>query len=320
MQREAFATGDSRAAVGRQPTVLSRAIRVFDNSRAFPYMLLIPVLIFFLVWNLVPLFWMVGLSFHNYSMISGMPERYIGTRNFEQIINDVRVWQSFSKTLIWVLMTVGVETGLGLLLGLLFWKSAELPGRRLALTLFFTPMIMTPIAVGTFFSLIYEPTFGVANWLIESLGGGVVNFLGDREIAFYSVLAVDVWMWTPFMTLITLAGLGSVPQAEMEAAEIDRLSWPRRFWNIILPNAKFVLMLGILLRTIDSFKTMDLIYVLTRGGPGNETELIAITLWRKAFEGFNMGWSSALAVVLLLTAIAFTSIYLFILNKKEGTA
>jgi multiple sugar transport system permease protein len=119
------------------------------------------------------------------------------------------------------------------------------------------------------------------------------------------------------MILITLAALGSVPKAELEAAEIDRLPWLQRFRYIILPNAKFILMLGVLLRTIDSFKTLDLIYLMTRGGPGNTTDLIALLLRRQAFEALEFGWASALALILLLTAIAFTSIYLYILNLNS---
>jgi multiple sugar transport system permease protein len=187
-------------------------------------------------------------------------------------------------------------------------------GRRLALTFLFAPMFIAPVAAGVFFRLIYDPTFGVANYLVKTFLGSDVNFLGDRTVAFGYVLLVDIWMWTPFMLLITLAALGSVPKAELEAAEIDRMPWISRFRYIILPHGRFILMLGILLRTIDSFKTMDLIYLMTKGGPGNTTELIAITLWRKAFEGFQMGWSSALAVILLLVAIGFTSIYLYVLN------
>lgn len=293
-----------------------RLARWFDNSRALPATLLIPVLLFFIIWNVIPTLWMIGLSFYKYSLISGQPERFIGTANFTDILNDVSTWQNFSRTLIWVLFSVGFETVLGFLLGLLFWGSKQLPGRRLALTLLFSPMIITPLAAGTFFRLIYEPTFGVVNYFITSLGGQAVNFVGDEKIAFYSVLLVDIWMWTPFMILITLAALGSVPQAELEAAQIDRLSWFKRFRYIILPHGRFILMLGILLRTIDSFKTMDLIFVMTRGGPGNATEFISLSLYRKAFDAFAMGWSAALAILLLLTAIAFTSIYLYVLNLR----
>jgi multiple sugar transport system permease protein len=226
------------------------------------------------------------------------------------------VWAALGRTFAWVLLGVGIQTFLGLLLGYLFWGSRDMPGRRLALTLLFAPMILTPIAAGVFFRLIYEPTFGVAGFLFRLIGMDV-NFLNDRSLAFASVLLVDIWMWTPFMILITLAALGSVPKAELEAAEIDRIPWLKRMRYIVLPNAKFILMLGILLRTIDSFKTLDLVYLMTQGGPGNTTDLIALLLRRKAFEAFDLGWSSALAIVLLLTAIAFTSIYLYILNLNR---
>jgi multiple sugar transport system permease protein len=159
----------------------------------------------------------------------------------------------------------------------------------------------------------------VLNYLIGQVLGYRIDFLGSRAWAFPAVTLVDVWMWTPFMLLITLAALGAVPRAELEAAEVDRLPWHRRLQYVVWPHAKFILMLGILLRTIDAFKTLDLIYLMTKGGPGNTTETIAITLWRKAFEGFTMGWSSALAVILLLTAIALTSVYLYVLNvSKQG--
>ena len=293
-------------------------MRWIDDSRRFPGMLLVPVLVFFVVWNLVPLFWMLGMSFFNYSLITGSPPRYIGFGNYLDILANFSVWQALSKTFVFVLGAVGIETVLGVVLGFLFWGSSTMPGRRLALTLLFAPMILTPAATGTFFRLIYEPTFGVANHLVQRLFGTSINFLGDRSWAWFSVLAVDVWMWTPFMILIVLAALGSVPKAELEAAEVDGLPWTRRIRHVILPHARFILMLGVLLRTIDSFKVMDLIYQLTRGGPGNTTEVVGITLFRKAFEGFTMGWSSALAVIALLIAIAFTSIYLYILHLSRA--
>jgi multiple sugar transport system permease protein len=122
------------------------------------------------------------------------------------------------------------------------------------------------------------------------------------------------------MILMTLAALGSVPKAELEAAEIDRLPWLKRLWYVVLPHGKFILMLGILLRTIDAFKTTDLVYLMTRGGPGNRTEFVGVTLYRQGFEAFQMGDASALAVVTLLIAIAFTSIYLYVLNYRESRA
>lgn len=296
---------------------LRRTIRWIENTRSFPVLLLTPVLAFFIIWNVIPTLWMIGLSFFRYSLISGRAEIFIGLDNYTDILNSVSVWHSLSRTFIWVVAGVTAETILGVLLALLFWGSKKMPGRRLALTLLFTPMIITPLAAGTFFRLIYEPTFGVINFFIQSLTGQEIDFIGNQNLAFLAVLAVDIWMWTPFMLLIALAALGSVPQAELEAAQIDRMSWLNRFRYIILPHGKFILMLGILLRTIDSFKTMDLVFIMTRGGPGNITEFIGLSLYRRAFDGFNMGWSSALALLLLLTAIAFTSIFLYVLNLRK---
>ncbi len=314
------------AEVKPQPGMAGRLhtlrLRWIDNSRFFPLLLILPVLIFFFVWNIIPLFWMLGMSFYNYSLVTGSPPRFIGFGNYLDLYSNFSVWLSLSKTFVFVVGAVGVETLLGILLGFLFWGSTTLPGRRLALTLLFSPMILTPAATGTFFRLIYEPTFGVANDLTTRIFGARIDFLGDKAWALFSVLFVDIWMWTPFMMLITLAALGSVPKAELEAAEVDGLPWTKRIRHVVLPHAKFILMLGVLLRTIDSFKVMDLIYQLTRGGPGNTTEVIGAMLFRKAFEGFTMGWSAALAVVTLLIAIAFTSIYLYILNlsqqRREG--
>jgi multiple sugar transport system permease protein len=310
----------NRASAGSLRKLLSRAAHSTENPRAFTSILIAPVIIFFIIWNLVPILWMVGLSFYKYSLMIGTVE-YVGVDNFADIIGDGRVWAAMSLSFIWVVLSVSFETILGGLLGFWFWGSQKMPGRRFALSMLFTPMILTPVAAGAFFRLIYEPTFGVANWFTKSLFGTELGFLTDRTLAFGSVMFVDVWMWTPFMILITLAALGSVPKAELEAAEIDRLSFFNRLRYVIIPNGRFILMLGILLRTIDSFKTLDLVYLMTQGGPGRATDLIALHLRRQAFEALDFGWSSALAIVMLLTAIAFTSIYLYILNqntKKKG--
>lgn len=301
----------------KKPSWFSKAVRGYDNSRIFPTSLVVPILIFFIVWNVIPTLWMIGLGFYDYSLITGEPEKFIGLKNFIDIANNSTVWHNFGRTFLWVVLTTGIETVLGVLLGFLFWDSAKLPGRRLALTLLFAPMLLAPVSTGTFFRLIYDPVFGVLNYMVSLFGGQPIDFLGNQTTAFPSVIMVDIWMWTPFMIMITLAALGSVPKAELEAAKVDRLPWNKRLIYIVWPYGKFVIMLGILLRTIDSFKTMDLVNQMTKGGPGNATELIALGLYRKAFEGFNMGWSSALALLLFFTAIAFTSIYLFVLNKSK---
>jgi multiple sugar transport system permease protein len=292
-------------------------VQFVGRREVLPLLLLAPVLIFFIIWNTIPVLWLLGLSFYRFSLTSGRSPVFAGLYNFRSILADAGTWFDLSRTFLFVICAVGIETVLGMLLGLLFWNSQRLPGRRLALTLLFTPMVLTPVAAGTFWRLIYDPTFGVLNFMMRSVGLSTIDFLGDARTAFAAVLAVDIWMWTPFMVLMTLAALGSVPKAELEAAEIDRLTWLQRLHLIILNHGKFILMLGILLRTIDSFKTFDLIYDMTFGGPGSTTQVVAISLYRQAFEAFNMGWSSALAVVLLLISIAFTATFIFVLHARE---
>ncbi len=300
------------------PRDRTRRFRALDDSRFFPTLLLVPILIFFVVWNIVPLLWLVGVSFYRYKVTSSRPARYVGFDNFRDIFNSSEVWGTLARTLTFMVITVGLATLLGVVLGLLFWGSSGMPGRRIALTLLFTPMVLPPVAVATFYRLIYDPTFGIVNYYVHAVTGRTFDFLGNKNYAFWATIAVDVWMWTPFMILMTLAGLGSVPKAELEAAEIDRLPWLKRLRYIVLPHAKFILMLGILLRTIDAFKTTDLPLLLTNGGPGNKTELVGLSLYRTGFEAFQMGDASSLAVVTLLIAIAFTSIYLYVLTFRES--
>jgi multiple sugar transport system permease protein len=326
-------------------------MRAFQESKAFPVALLTPILIFFVLLNVIPTMWLIGFSFYRYSLQSpdvprpacvGGPCPVLFTiptnipvsltknleivipaelpiDNYVKIYNDSDIWGSASRTFTFVIIAVTIEVILGVALGFLFWGSAKMPGRRLALTLLFTPMVITPVASGLFWRLIYEPTFGVINFMITSLGGAKIDFLTNNQWALPAVLFVDIWMWTPFMILMTLAALGSVPKSELEAAEVDRMSWPRKLWHVILPHGRFILMLGILLRTIDAFKTTDLVFLMTNGGPGNITELIGLKLYRFAFASLNIGFSSALAVVLLIMAIAFTSIYLWVLNARRSS-
>lgn len=311
------------ATPGQPVTVSGRGggfTRFLGRRTVLPGLLLIPVLTFFIVWNTIPTLWLLGLSFYRFSLTSGRPPIYAGWLNFRNILNDAGIWLDLSRSLMFVVGVVGTETLLGLALGLLFWNSHRLPGRRIALTMLFAPMVITPVASGTFWRLIYDPTFGVLNAIIRGLGFSGVNFLGDASTAFGAVMVVDIWMWTPFMVLMTLAALASVPKAELEAAEIDQLGFWQRLRLVMLHHGKYILLLGILLRTIDAFKTMDLIYNMTSGGPGNTTQLVPITLYRRAFEAFNMGWSSALAVILLLISIAFTATFIFVLHVRDEKA
>jgi len=267
--------------------------------------------------SVLPTIWMFGLAFYDYTLTSAKKAEFIGFKNFFDFLANQQLSGAVSRTFIFLICAVLLQTFLGILIGVLFWKNDKMPGRRLALTLFFSPMVVTPIATSLFWKFILDPTLGVINYFAESLGFARFDTLTDQVLAFPTLVLVDTWMWTPFMTLMTLAALGSVPKAELEAAQVDRLPLHRLITTVIWPHAKFILGLGILLRTIDAFKTMDLAYVMTGGGPGDRTELIAVSLYRFAFKSFKLGYATAVSVFLMFIAIALTSIYLYILNARK---
>ena len=248
-----------------------------------------------------------------------MPPQFVGFKNFVAIFNSKNsIWFDLSRTFTFVGVGVAIQTLLGAALGFPFRGSKAMPGRRVALTLLFAPMVLTPVATGTFFRFIYDPTFGVLHYFLrDGLGMASIDLLGNPRTAFWAVLAVDCWMWTPFMTLMTLAALGSVPIAELEAAEIDRMPYWRRLSLVIWHHGRFIMMPGILSRTIDSFKTLDLIIPMTKGGPGQSTRFMALELSKQSFESFNIGSSLAYAALLLLISIAMTSVFISVLNLRR---
>ncbi|MFZ9790234.1 MAG: carbohydrate ABC transporter permease [Candidatus Nanopelagicales bacterium] len=287
------------------------------KKNLFSWGLLAPVLFFFILMSVLPTIWMFGLAFYDYTLTSAKKAQFIGFKNFFDFLANQQLSGAVSRTFIFLICAVLLQTFLGILIGVLFWKNDKMPGRRLALTLFFSPMVVTPIATSLFWKFILDPTLGVINYFAESLGFARFDTLTDQVLAFPTLVLVDTWMWTPFMTLMTLAALGSVPKAELEAAQVDRLPLHRLITTVIWPHAKFILGLGILLRTIDAFKTMDLAYVMTGGGPGDRTELIAVSLYRFAFKSFKLGYATAVSVFLMFIAIALTSLYLYILNARK---
>lgn len=278
---------------------------------------LLPVLIFMIAWNVIPLLWVLGMSFYRLNLVSGMPPRFLGMENYASLFNDPYFWDRFRITFSYVLIAVALEIIIGFALGFLF-NSQDVWGKKVMLPILFAPMMIAPVASGIFFRFMYDPYWGVINYFLSEVFGVTIQFLEESKWAFPAVIAVDVWMWSPFMALMCIAGLQAVPSHLLEAAEIDRVSWWNKFRYVILPAMSPIFILGALLRTIDAFKTFDTIFVMTGGGPGASTELLSLSLYRMAFLFFNTGKASSLAIVMLFVSIAFTSIYLMLIPKSEA--
>jgi multiple sugar transport system permease protein len=278
-------------------------------------MLVAPALIVLFVMNIFPLLWSFGLSFFNYRANRQDVPNFVGLQFYERVLSDPNVWERFQTTALIVGSSVLVQLILGFLLALMF--ANQFPLRRVLLMLVLAPMMLSFVSVGVFFKLYYEPTFGLLSQAVRVFTGGTYAILGSPTGAIVAIVIADAWMWAPFVMLLVLAGLVSVPKYLYEAAEIDRASWWRRFRTITFPYIRSLLLLAVLFRTIETFKLFDIVYIITEGGPGTATETIAVYTYRVAFQFFRTSQSSALAYIILFVVIVLTNLYLYAVKQRE---
>ena len=281
-------------------------------------LLVAPAIALLFVMNIFPLLWSLGLSFFSYRANRMKPPAFLGLDNYEKILTDPTVWDRLQTTAIMAIMTVAVQMVVGFLLALLFSK--QFPLRRYLLILVLTPMMLSYVAIGAFFRYYYEPTFGLLSQFVRMFTGEPYILLATTEGAMAGIVFADAWMWSPFVMLLVLAGLVSVPKYLYEAAAIDRISGWRRFWNITFPYIRGLLMLALLFRTIEAFKLFDVVFLLTEGGPGTSTETIAIYVYRQAIQFNKTSDSTAISYILLFTVIVLTNLYLYLANRRAREA
>ena len=300
------------------PTGLRRRIRGLSD-RAIAWVFVGPTIILLLLINIFPLIWTIRLSFTNYRANRPNADvKFIGLRNYERILTDSDIWQTMQATAHFLCWTLLLQVILGFALAWLINKKFK--GNDLWTTIIVLPMMLSPAVVGNFWTFLYQPQIGLFNYIISFLTGvdpSSFTMIGEVSLAPWAIVIVDTWMWTPFVMLICLAGLRSIPDYIYEAAECDRASKWRQFWTITIPMVLPFLMLAVLFRGIENFKMFDLVVLLTGGGPGSTTELTSINLKREAFEKWRTGYASAYAVILFVTIFGLASIYVKALNKVK---
>lgn len=295
------------------------------SDRAIVNLFIWPTLILLIAMNVFPLFYSLYLGFTSYSAITRQPPVWVAFQNFSKILNDEQLWQYFATTGRYAMLSVSLQTLLGFILAMLVHEKFK--GSGFVTTLILIPMMISPVVVGMFWKLMYNPTFGFFNALIGFGNPATApdwlasRFAGEpvAGLALWAVVIVDVWMWAPFVMLLVLSGLKAIPEYLYEAAAIDRASSWFQFWRITLPQVAPLLLIAVLFRTIEAFKSFDLVMGMTGGGPGVQTELIAVNLYRQAFLGqWNTGAASALAYIILIIIIAVSNLYIKYLNQMKG--
>ena len=270
---------------------------------------IIPTIAFLIVFNIFPLIYSLGYSFTDFRASSNTPASFVGLQNYRDLLNDDHVWNNFSVTAKYVLVSVGGQVLLGFGVALLL--NRQLPFKGLFTTLLLLPMMMSPVVVGLFWELLYSPSWGIINY---ALGLGDFAWLSDPDVALFAIAITDIWMWSPFVMLLCLAGLSAIPQHLYEAAAIDRAGRWFTFTRITLPLVAPLLLIAVIFRTMEAFKTFDLAFIMSSQ---ETTELIAIKLYRLAFQEWQTGPSCALAYMVLIMVLAITNIYVKYLNRAK---
>ncbi|MFN3259510.1 MAG: carbohydrate ABC transporter permease [Pikeienuella sp.] len=310
-------TAIERVALATPPRA-ARRIRGLSD-RAIAWLFVAPTIFLLLAVNIFPLIWTVRLSFTDFRANRPNAEvSWVGLRNYERILTDSDVWMTMQATAHFLFWTLFFQVLLGFALAWLI--NAKFRGSNFWTTIIVLPMMLSPAVVGNFWTLLYQPQIGLFNNIVGYVTGADptgFSMIGDVNLAPWAIVIVDTWMWTPFVMLICLAGLRSIPESIYEAAECDRASPWRQFWTITVPMVLPFLMLAVLFRGIENFKMFDLVVQLTGGGPGSLTTLTSIDLKREAFEKWRTGYSSAYAIILFVTVFGLASIYVKALNRVK---
>ncbi|MGD2170942.1 MAG: sugar ABC transporter permease [Gammaproteobacteria bacterium] len=298
--------------------VRMRMASVLD--RGIAPLLLIPSVILLLVILVGPFFYMVWTGFTDlHYALPGRDGSFVGFDNFRRLMQDDPIfWQSFLLTLKFVFWVVLVEFALGFSLAMLLFHYVR--QHRFILTMMLVPMMLAPIAVGLIWKLLLSGDFGMFTYYMRMLGvfDRQTSVLGNASLVMPAIMMIDVWQWTPFVTLVMLAGLLSLPKEPFEAAVMDGAGALQIFRDVTLPLMRPIIALVLLLRGIDAFKEFDKVFILTGGGPGIATEMLSIYAFRINFKEWDLGYGAVCAFMIYLVVLIMCSIFYKAVYWNEG--
>ena len=276
-----------------------------QQERRFALLLFAPALIVLVITTTAPLVYLAANSVMRIDLSMPGLSGFAGVDNYVKMGSDPRFWNSLVLTVVYTASTIVLQVGIGLALALLVLRIPRGQGvLRVAAIL---PIVLAPVVVGLFWrTLILAPDFGIVDLLTRALGLGSHNWLGDPQLALFSVIAIHTWQWTPFAFLVILASLSSLPPDVFEAARIDRANAWQRFRYITLPLIRPALIIVVILRMVVALSAFAAIFAATGGGPGTATEILNLYAYRTSFSELNLGYGAALAMVLLAMTLAIS--------------
>lgn len=263
------------------------------------YIFPLPAVLAILVLIVAPVLANFVLSLYDF-FIGGSPT-FVGIENYERAFTDSRVWNGIRNTFYFTFTAVPLQLVLGVAIAVLF--NRDFPGKGLARTVILLPMVATPVAIALIWALMFNPSLGVLNYFLESLGLERSLWVAQSNLAIPSLVLVDTWQWSPMIALILLAAMQSVPAELYEAARIDGASGWQSFWRITIPSIRSAIVVALILRAVDALKTFDIIYVITEGGPGIASETLNVLAFKTGFNFFHAGYAATLLIFLMFTVL-----------------
>ncbi len=289
------------------------------RRRIFLFLLGLPAVAYVLAITIWPLAQGVIFSFYDYSLLRPAAASFVGLENYRELLSDPAARNSIATTAVFTVSAVAIEFVLGLGLALLLWRDTTF--HRACLALLLIPVTMTPLVVGLVFRALLAPDFGMIGYFMSEWGlSSPRGLLGDPATALATLVAVDTWQWTPFMALILLAGLKSLPSDILEAAEADGATGAQRFRIIILPMLLPAIFLALVLRTMDAFRVFDIVFSTTNGGPADATNVLMVYAVKQGLEFFNIGFAAAIANIAILSIAVFSVAFVFLVRRADRRA
>ena len=274
------------------------------GERGFRYALVAPSIFILLLIGVFPLVYLLLVSFQGITMTDN-DTTFQGLLNFRALLDDTRLWKSLLHTLTFTAIALPLELLFGLAMAQLFID--RLPGRQIFVALLVLPVVVSPIVAGATWSLMFDNRFGPINQILGWFAGHEVTILWTvkPDLVYPAILVAEIWQWTPFMFLLLLAALSAVDKSQLEAASIDGAGFWRTFTRIVLPAIWPVMAVAILIRGLDLFRLFDVVWALTKGGPGTMTETISMFTYVKGFQQFETSYTAAVAllIIVLLTVL-----------------
>lgn len=276
------------------------------------YYFIWPAVLIVLLMAIFPLIYSLTISFMNFRLIPPLPPRFVGLDNYSDLLSQERFRSVIYTTTVIVVISVSLQYVIGFAVALAL--HAKVPGERLFRVGLLLPMLVAPVAVALIARMMFNPTIGPLNQLMTLLGLPNLPFLTEPNWAMGAIVTVEVWQWTPFVVLLMLAGLQTLPDDVYEAAMLENASAWRRFWDITFPMLLPISAAVIFIRIVENYKVMDTVFVMTGGGPGIATESLTLFAYQEGFKKFNLGYTSALSFLFLIFIIVIGTLYLSILK------